>query len=157
MKFTIDQETLREIPDEYEAWTQIGVAARMLGELELAERALTRALELKPSTAARLRLAHVFQWQGRFAEAHAEFARCHETGEIRDFVHQHWGKCYFDEGRYAEALEHFHAALKLRTDPALIESTRVAITAADARCSPPRTPTDAPTSGRSATGRSRST
>ncbi len=137
MKFTIDPETLRDVPDEYEAWTQIGVAARMLGELELAERALTKAFELRPSTAARLRLAHVFQWQGRFAEAHAEFRRAYETGEIRDFVHQHWGKCYFDEQRYALAREHFAKALELREggDPALIESTRVALTAADARCS----------------------
>lgn len=141
MKFTIDPKTLREVVDPYEAWTQLGVAARVLGELELAERALTTALALRPSTAARLRLAHVFHWQGRFDEAHAEFARCAESGELADFVHQHWGKCYFDEGRYAEALEHFRAALALREggDPALIESTRVAITAAttaaDARCS----------------------
>lgn len=137
MKFEIDPQTLREVPDEYEAWTQIGVAARMLGELELAERALTKAFEIRPSTAARLRLAHVFQWQRRFAEAHAEYERCHETGEIHDFVHQHWGKCYFDEGRYVEAREHFRRALELREggDPALTESTRVALTAADARCS----------------------
>ncbi|RAS60344.1 tetratricopeptide repeat protein [Lentzea atacamensis] len=137
MKYTIDPQTLRDIPDEYEAWTQIGVAARMLGELDLAERALTKAFELRPSTAARLRLAHVLQWQGRFSEAHAEFAKCAETGEIPGFVHQHWGKCYFDEGRYAEALEHFRAALALREggDPALVESTRIAITAAAARCS----------------------
>ncbi|HEX8865906.1 MAG TPA: tetratricopeptide repeat protein [Lentzea sp.] len=137
MKFTIDPETLREVPDEYEAWTQIGVAARMLGELDLAERALTAALGLRPSTSARLRLAHVFQWQGRFAEAHALFAACLATGEIPDFVHQHWGKCYFDEGRYAEAREHFQRALELREggDPALVESTRVALTAAAARLS----------------------
>lgn len=74
---------------------------------------MTKAFELRPSTEARLRLAHVFQWQGRFAEAHAEFARCAETSEIPDFVHQHWGKCYFDEG-----------------DPALAESSRTAVAAA---------------------------
>ena len=81
MKFTIDPETLREVPDSYEAWTQLGVAARMLGELDLAERALTKALELRPSTAARLRLAHVFQWQGRFAEAQIHVDALLDVGE----------------------------------------------------------------------------
>ncbi|GLY47923.1 tetratricopeptide repeat protein [Lentzea sp. NBRC 102530] len=135
MKFGIDPESLREVPDEYEAWTQIGVAARVLGRLDLAEEALTTAFALRPSTAARLRLAHVYQWQGRFTEAHAEFARCADSGEIADFVHQHWGKCYFDEGRFEEARAHFRKALDLREggDPALVESTRIALRAVEAR------------------------
>ncbi|GLZ33003.1 hypothetical protein Lesp02_51910 [Lentzea sp. NBRC 105346] len=123
--FEIDPETLRDSPvSPHEAWAQIGVAARMLREVALSEWALRRAMELNPTVATRLELARTLQWQERYVEAHAEFARCLESGELTALVHQHWGRCYYDQGNWSRALEHFTEA----ADPALA----VEIDAADA-------------------------
>jgi hypothetical protein len=164
----IDPETLREVPThpaELAAWvaaatevdvpadpvaerrhrTEIGVAARMAGDLALAERQLGRAAELasteSPAVAlrARLRLAHVHHWQGRYTEAGFEFERCvaaAATQADRAFAHQRAGTCAYDDGDFDRAAGHFHAALRLRVDsgaePSLTESSRVALDAADA-------------------------
>ncbi len=164
----IDPETLREVPTHpaaLVAWiadasqavaptdplverrfrTELGVAARLAGELALAERQLVRAVELaateSPAIAlrARLRLAHVHHWQGRYAEAGAEFIRCvtaAATPADRAFAHQHAGTCAYDAGDFDRAAAHFQAALRLRlasgTEQALTESSRVALDAADA-------------------------
>lgn len=133
--FEIDPETLRDRPvDEHQAWTQIGVAARMVREVALSEWALRKAMELNPTVETRLRLAHTLQWQERYAEAHTEFARCLDSGELTDAVHQHWGQCFYDEGQWERALEHFTLALQLRAggDPALVAATELAIDATDA-------------------------
>jgi tetratricopeptide (TPR) repeat protein len=164
----IDPETLREVPTHpaaLVAWvadaahsqspadpvverrfrTELGVAARLAGELALAERQLSRAAELaateSPAIAlrARLRLAHVHQWQGRYAEAGAEFIRCVNaaaTPADRAFAHHHAGKCAYDAGDFDRAAAHFQAALRLRVasgaEPGLTESSKVALDAADA-------------------------
>lgn len=164
----VDPETLREVPTHpaaLVAWvadasrtaapsdpvverrfrTELGVAARLAGELALAERQLSRAVELaaaeSPAIAlrARLRLAHVHHWQGRYAEAGAEFIRCVNaaaTPADRAFAHQHAGKCAYDAGDFDRAAAHFQAALRLRVasgaEPALTEVSRVALDAADA-------------------------
>lgn len=133
--FHIDPETLHDSPvSHHEAWTHIGVAARMLRELDMSEYALLKAMELDPTVATRVRLAHTLQWQGRFDEAHQEFARCLDSGELTGFVHQHWGKCFYDQGNWVRAVEHFTLAAELREggDPSLVESTELALDAADA-------------------------
>ncbi|PRY46175.1 tetratricopeptide repeat protein [Umezawaea tangerina] len=146
--FHVDPETLHEVPDhpaelaawldrqrpdDYRSWSMVGLAARLLRRLDQAEDAMDRALAIRSTTAARLRRAHVLQWQGRFAEAYAEFETClADAGEFRDYVHQHAGKCRYDEGKWDLALDHFRAALRLRTDPDLVASATVAVDAADA-------------------------
>lgn len=108
--------------------TMIGVAARILRRLDLAERHLSTALRLAeehgPAASevlARSRLAHVFQWQGRYAEAIAEFDRClvdgsrtPELGTHFHFIFQHAGQCYYDAGEWAAARHCFATALRLR-------------------------------------------
>src|SRR5262249_4852142 len=121
------------------------VAARLSGDLATAERELGRAVELakaeSPDTAlrARIRLAHVWQYQGCYAEAAAEFDACLAeavTPADRGFAHQHAGKCAYDAGDVDRAAAHFQAALGLRVfydaDAELIESSRTALDAADA-------------------------
>ncbi|WNV91694.1 tetratricopeptide repeat protein [Umezawaea sp. Da 62-37] len=146
--FHIDPETLHETPDhpaelatwldeqrpdDHHSWSAVGLAARLLRRLDQAEDAANRALALRPTTAARLRRAHVLQWQGRFPEANAEFEAClADAGDLLDYAHQHAGKCHYDQGRWDLALEHFHKALRLRTTPDLVASTELAIDAADA-------------------------
>ncbi|MFB9906264.1 hypothetical protein [Allokutzneria oryzae] len=130
--------------------TRIGTAARMLRRLDIAEQHLASALLLasehgrdEEAVFARIRLAHVLQWQGRFDEAIVEFDRCiEESGRIgslssrKYFAFQHAGKCHYDAGNWEVARGHFAMALRLRlasdADPELIASSSQALNAADA-------------------------
>lgn len=122
----------------------LGVYSRILGDLEAAERYLTRAVDLtrvqgKPRAvvANELRLAHVFQWQRSFAKADQLYEdvihRCvrdADLGVYLDFAWQHYGKSLFDQGRYDEAAECFEHALDIRLPAGnqdLIASTRLAL------------------------------
>ena len=122
---------------------------RMLGELAAAEELgwalLVRAGGPPDVEAARqrpslplaalgptVRLAHVLQWQGRFADAEELFATAIASADalagasppgspeqaaataMTAFGRQHLGKSRFDEGRYTEALELFERALAIR-------------------------------------------
>ncbi|MCP2258017.1 Tetratricopeptide repeat-containing protein [Streptoalloteichus tenebrarius] len=180
---TLDPETLQERlqrPDRVAAWLEealrrpepadptaarvhhehIGVAARVLRRLDVAEEHLRIALRLaerhgpEPSAVlARCRLAHVLQWQGRLDEAINEFDRCIEDGrrlpelaEHYHFVFHHAGKAHFDAGNWDQARELLAVALRLRLDLAdqggvgedevpadeLVEASRLALDTADA-------------------------
>jgi tetratricopeptide (TPR) repeat protein len=125
------------------AW-QLLAAAGGPGTIEVAR----RRPELDAGAlGAALRLAHVLQWQGRFADAEELFQtsiasaeRLAATGPstsataMTAFGYQHLGKSRFDQGRYREALELFEAALAVRESfgaPAdQIASSRQAIAAA---------------------------
>jgi len=137
-----------EAPSRAMAWhTEIGNAARLLQRLELAEHHQLCALQLasrhgtpRQAVLARVRYAHVLQWQRRFDEVRTQFDRCIEdvddAGPAAHFVYQHAGKCAYDEGRWSRARELFATALRLReadrADEALIASSRLALDAADA-------------------------
>ena len=123
---------------------QIGSYARILKQFEIAEAAINEALNLCKSNgdAPRevvnlIRLAHIYQWQGQYSESNRLFSLLLERTRseleafyLEDFVLQHTGKNYFEQQRYAEALELFERALEIRVakgDESLIESTEVAI------------------------------
>lgn len=129
---------------------RIGGYARTLRELEQAEQALTTALELSKfienrrfEAANSIKLAHVYQWQQRYAESEALFEAvivfCQENAEAApylDFAYQHFGKCKFDQQKYAEALDYFEQALAIRLkkdESELIASTELAITTTRSR------------------------
>jgi tetratricopeptide (TPR) repeat protein len=114
---------------------------RRLGGAEgYAERALALCKEAGDDgceLANSIRLAHVFQWQGRFEEADALFLRvlapCEQEPSLsryRSFAHQHYDKSLYDQRRYREAAEHFQSALDLREqqgDEELIASMRLVL------------------------------
>jgi tetratricopeptide (TPR) repeat protein len=121
-----------------------GVYSRILGQLDSAEASLKSAVEMSQSVLdARLvyinelRLAHVYQWQGRFELSTPMFEELlvraekdRHLGLLLDFAMQHAGKNAFDQGKYAEALSHFAGALALRrlkNDARLLHSTETAI------------------------------
>ena len=85
-----------------------------------------------------VRLAHVYQWRRDFPAANRLFAAALAAdlpGPTRGSIHQHAGKCAFDEGRFVDAREHFRQALALRRggDPELVASTEIALAAATRR------------------------
>ena len=140
----IDPETLREVLEngpELAAWLDAGpadpvaagVAARLLGRLGRAEKLLSAALAANPSVRARVRLAIVYQWQGRLSLAEDEFRACLDSDD--HFAWQHAGKCAYEAGDWALARDRFAAAVRLRDgleDPELAVSSRLGWDAADA-------------------------
>jgi tetratricopeptide (TPR) repeat protein len=139
-----------DIRDRIRLLTRIGTYARTLRDLDRAEEAHKAAIELAKSidnvrlkTQNRIKLAHVYQWQQQYAESEAVFeamiATCQHEPEVADFLdfaYQHYGKCKFDQQRYAEALQLFEQALELRHSKGnqeLIDSTELAIATAKAR------------------------
>jgi tetratricopeptide (TPR) repeat protein len=119
--------------------------SRSLGDLKTAvadgERALTLAEasgDVRHMAIVRVRVAHVRQWRGEFAEADRLFALADAPGlpdALHGFVHQHTGKNLYDQGRYREARDHFERALELRRggDPDLRASTGLALAAVSRR------------------------
>jgi tetratricopeptide (TPR) repeat protein len=117
------------------------VVARVLGDLQSAltdgRRALIHAQstgELRRVAIVQARLAHVLQWCGEYADADRLFAEANSSelpDRLRGSIHQHAGKCAYDQGRYIEACNHFEMAMALRKeeDPDLIASTERALDA----------------------------
>ena len=146
----LDAQLTAPVPGDPEAErrhrTEIGVRARMLRRLDVAEAQLSRALDLavahgtpQQAVLARVRYAHVLQWQERLDEANAAFEQClaelDAAGDRAHSVHQHAGKCAYDFGDWSAAAAHFGEALRAREalgDPELIESSRLAVEATDA-------------------------
>ncbi|WP_143180447.1 hypothetical protein [Bowdeniella nasicola] len=90
--------------------------------------------------AARLRLAHVVQYQGRFEEARQLFDVVVEAtaGSLQAFAYQHRGKCLLEEGQETGSLELLKAGLadletaltmrrEMGSDAELIESSALAV------------------------------
>jgi hypothetical protein len=76
----------------------------------------------------------VLQWRGDFEEADRLFTLANSSelpDRLRATMHQHAGKCAYDQGRYIEACNHFERALELRKeeDPQLIAQTEMALDA----------------------------
>jgi len=117
------------------------VVSRVLGDLDQALADGRAALghaeatgALRRIAIAQARLAHVLQWRGNHAEADRLFTLANSTelpDRLRAAMHQHAGKCAYDQGRYIEACNHFERALELRKeeDPDLIASTELALDA----------------------------
>ncbi|MFG2059525.1 WG repeat-containing protein [Micromonospora sp. NPDC048930] len=117
------------------------VASRILGDLDdaLADArlALTYADatgELRRTALARARLAEVLRWRGEYAEADRLFAEANSPelpDRLRAALHEHAGRCCYDQGRLTEACLHFERAMDLRQgeDAELSARTAVALDA----------------------------
>jgi tetratricopeptide (TPR) repeat protein len=117
------------------------VVSRILGDLHKAFADAKLALahaeatgELRRIAIAQARLAHVLQWREEYEEADRLFALANSTelpDRLRATMHQHAGKCAYDQGRYMEACNNFEQALELRKeeDPELIAQTELALDA----------------------------
>jgi hypothetical protein len=132
---------VRTAPDdiaELIARGELVVLLRGLGELDdaLAEAsaAVDRAelIGTPPQQhTARVRLAHVHQWRGEFAQSNLLFtellAVATEFGPVIEaFTHQHAGKNDYDQGHWADARAHFAVALRIRDALELPDEERTA-------------------------------
>jgi hypothetical protein len=88
---------------------------------------------------ARVRLAHVHQWRGDFAESNLLFTElipaAQQFGPVIDaFTHQHAGKNDYAQGHWADARDHFARALQIREELELPDdqqsASRIALAAA---------------------------
>src|SRR3954469_12591167 len=140
---------IREAPDEIAeliARADLVVLLRGLGELDEAlneanaavDRAEVAGTPAQQHTA-RVRLAHVHQWRGDFAESNLLFtellAAAQQFGPVIDaFTHQHAGKNDYAQGHWADARDHFARALQIREELELPDdqqsSSRIALAAA---------------------------
>lgn len=143
---------IRDAPDEVAeliARAELVDILRILGELDdalnearaAADRAEIAGTGPQQHTA-RVRLAHVHQWRGEFAESNVEYtellAAAAQFGPVIEaFTHQHAGENDFAQGHWADAVSHFERALRLRADLELpdeeLEPARICLTAARQR------------------------
>jgi uncharacterized protein YhaN len=86
---------------------------------------------------ARLRLAHVQQWRGDFAESNMIFTELLSVADrfgpiIEAYTHEHAGKNDYDQRHWTDARDHFARALAIREEYELpeAESSRLALAAA---------------------------
>ncbi|HET6877994.1 MAG TPA: hypothetical protein VFH38_10730 [Jatrophihabitans sp.] len=143
---------IREAPDEVAeliARAELVDVLRVLGDLDNAlheARAAADRAEIAGTGpqqhTARVRLAHVHQWRGEFAESNVEYtellAAAGQFGPVIEaFTHQHAGENDFEQGHWADAVAHFERALRLRADLELpdeeLEPSRVCLSAARQR------------------------
>jgi tetratricopeptide (TPR) repeat protein len=80
---------------------------------------------------ARVRLAHIHQWRGEFAESNLLFTELLAVATqfgpvIESFTHQHAGKNDYDQGHWADARDHFETALRIRDELELPDDQRAA-------------------------------
>jgi tetratricopeptide (TPR) repeat protein len=135
-----------DVIDELRARGELVVYLRGLGELDdaLAEgqRAVDRA-DIDGNGAqqhtARMRLGHVHQWRGDFAQSTMIFtellAAAAQFGPVIEaYTHQHAGHNDYDQGHWADARDHFARALAIREELELpedqIDLSRLALAAA---------------------------
>ncbi|MCA8941500.1 MAG: tetratricopeptide repeat protein [Planctomycetes bacterium] len=131
-------EATRRWPRQFDAWANLAANHFAAGDLEAAERAFARALELRPGdrqtrtnlVATRLRL-------GRFAEILADCEELAAHGDAQDRANL--GHCLFGLGRFSEAIPLLESAARDLPDADYLRDlTRQARERAGERAGEPR-------------------
>lgn len=128
IEFLINK-TPKSIEDQVKILGEMGFFYRIQQLLDESEAVLTNAISLIEDhnlgihllIQQKIRLANTLQWKKDFNKSNLMFDELIKTCEANnkarvylDFVYQHSGKNYFDQGKYELALENFDNALKLR-------------------------------------------
>jgi tetratricopeptide (TPR) repeat protein len=135
----VADEILKRDPDTASAWGSLSDALLELGDLEEADRAAQRMMDLKPNLASYSRVSH-FQWLAGNTRAAAESIRLAidaggdpQNAEPRAWVLVQAAMLFWHRGDYAGADAGFRQALEVVTEypPALVGRGRVAMAEAD--------------------------
>lgn len=130
--------------EQYIILTKLGFALRVTRQLEEAEQVFKQALakcstsNLEKFINAKIRLAHVYQWESRFELSNEIFDEIEKIylekttqNLMKGTYWQHRGKNEFDQKNFSRALKYFEKALSIREDHAAptdqIESSKLAI------------------------------
>jgi TolB-like protein/Flp pilus assembly protein TadD/DNA-binding winged helix-turn-helix (wHTH) protein len=102
------------VPSSAYAWSNLGGALQMLGDLSGALQAYDRSLRLEPSKEAYSNLATSYYYLGRFPEAIANYERAAELGEHDHVVQGNLGDALWQiDGRRNDAIARYRRAILL--------------------------------------------
>jgi tetratricopeptide (TPR) repeat protein len=102
------------VPSSAVAWSNVGVALQLKGDLAHAEQAYVTSLQLEPSKGAYSNVATIQFVLGRFEDAAASFARAVELGPHDQVVHGNFADALWQiDGRREEATRAYRRAIEL--------------------------------------------
>ena len=102
------------VPSSAHAWSNLGGALQMAGNLSEALQAYDRSLRLEPSKDAYSNLATSYFYLGRFPEAVANYERAAELGEHEHVIQGNLGDALWQiDGRRKDAIARYRRAILL--------------------------------------------
>lgn len=108
------QKAVREQPDYFEAYNNLGVQHQKLRQWDQAIESYRRAIELRPTSAkARINLAAVFLQQGQVQPAIDSLEAARKTEPGSAYVHLALGELYFRRQEYLKAQDSLETATRL--------------------------------------------
>jgi len=111
------QKVISEKPDDPDAHEILGAAYFNLGQQNISEKHLERAVELDPGNEkAVMNLADLYQTQKRYREAKAGYARLLESGYETPEIRFKMAICMQASGELDEAEENYLRAIEMRAD-----------------------------------------
>ena len=120
---SICRQILRAEPNQHEALHLLGVIAHQVGRNEIAEKFITKAIDIKPDYAvAHSHLGAVLRELGRLDEA---VTHCQKAIDIKPDVaeaHSNLGLALKELGRLDDAVDHYHKAIDIKPDFAVAHS-----------------------------------
>lgn len=110
------QRALKSDPTMVDTWINMGVAQAIMGQSEEAEKSYHKALELdSKSLVAMSNLAALYGRLGRDRDVKSFSAKVRKFKQRNPYYHFSLGLQAYHSGKYRESIEHYKAALKLKS------------------------------------------
>jgi tetratricopeptide (TPR) repeat protein len=110
------KQALQSDPTTAFVWANVGVVQAFLGEAEEAVKSYHKALELHSGElVAMSNLAALYERMGRHREAQSYLAKVKKFNQRNPYYHFNLGLKAYQSGAYRESIEHYRAALKLKS------------------------------------------
>lgn len=103
-------------PGEARHWNDLGEALRLLGRLEEATAAYSKALELQPLVEAMNNIAVALAGQGDLESSKRWLNQAIEAAPEDPYPYNNLGVVLEAEGKFDEALQNYESAVKLKSD-----------------------------------------
>jgi len=109
------KQAIKERPDNFLAYSEMGRAMATEGKFEEALADLSKSIEIKPThTAAYMYRGQVYLAMNKRAQAEADLKKATELAPLNTSAQNILGNLYLSEGRVGEARERFEASLESR-------------------------------------------